>query len=331
MIESAGLPPQSGDGQISERPDGESELRPTAPLARRSSSDPCSTGQKPPVVSTLRGDPDQTEEDRPRLGRSDFNRPTLQIARELLGKVIVRRMDGDRREWGRDQGDWGGDGDAGSESARPDIRALITEVEAYKGPRDLGSHAARGRRTPRVEPLYDDGGTVYVYLCYGMHWMLNFSTAGRERPEAVLIRGVIPVVAVGSPPIRAPRRKGAQRRNGANDAGALRRPARMDVRAPDRSSVSGNPRRFIPRGTLNPARAEVSGPGRVTRHLSVDLKLNRIDACSSDLLWVEDGGYHVSDRCVTRGPRVGIDYAGPYWASRPWRFRIDLPLWIPVR
>ncbi len=68
---------------------------------------------------------------------------------------------------------------------------MITETEAYKGPRDRASHAFGGRRTARVEPLYADGGTTYVYLVYGMHWLLNFSTAGAGNPEGVLIRGIL--------------------------------------------------------------------------------------------------------------------------------------------
>jgi DNA-3-methyladenine glycosylase len=99
-----------------------------------------------------------------RLDRGVFNRPTLQVARDLLGKFIVRNDRGRR------------------------LSAMITEVEAYRGPRDRACHAYGGRRTPRVEPLYGDGGTVYVYLVYGMHWLLNFSTAGAEKPEGVLVR-----------------------------------------------------------------------------------------------------------------------------------------------
>ncbi len=102
-----------------------------------------------------------------RLVRSDFNRPTLQVARDLLGKRIVRRINGRI------------------------VSALIAETEAYRGPADRAAHSYGGRRTPRVEPLYADGGTVYVYFIYGMHWMLNFSTAGPERPEGVLIRAVV--------------------------------------------------------------------------------------------------------------------------------------------
>jgi 3-methyladenine DNA glycosylase Mpg len=103
-----------------------------------------------------------------RLGREDFNRPTLHVARDLLGKVIAVRAGGGRVR-----------------------RGMIVETEAYRGPRDLASHAAGGRRTRRVEPLYGEGGTVYVYLVYGIHWLLNFATAGAGLPEGVLIRGVL--------------------------------------------------------------------------------------------------------------------------------------------
>ena len=178
---------------------------------------------------------------RRRLGRDRFNRPTLRVARELLGKFIVRRH-------------------GGSESA-----AMIIETEAYRGPRDRASHAFGGRRTPRVEPLYADGGTAYVYLAYGLHWLLNFSTAGAGNPEGVLIRGILSM----------------------------------------------------------PDAAPISGPGRVTAYLGVDRRLDRIDATRSKQLWLEDRGVRVPARRVIAGPRVGIDYAGPYWSTRRWRFRID--------
>jgi DNA-3-methyladenine glycosylase len=144
---------------------------------------------------------------------------------------------------------------------------MITEVEAYKGPKDLASHARDGRRTARVEPLYGEGGTVYVYFVYGMHWLLNFSTAGREKPEGVLIRGVLA----------------------------------------DRDGE----------------RTRVVGPGRVTRFLGIDKKLDGADVTRSKQLWLEDRGVRIPARHRKRGPRVGVDYAGPTWAAKPWRFWVD--------
>lgn len=178
-----------------------------------------------------------------RLGRADFNRPTLQVARALLGKFIVRRI------------------------GRSTIVAMITEVEAYKGPRDLAAHSARGRRTARVEPLYGDGGTVYVYFIYGIHWMLNFATAGQERPEGVLIRGIL-----------------------ADPYGEAK---------------------------------YLAGPGRVTQWLKIDKTLDGKDATVSRQIWIEDHGISIPPRQRKRGPRIGVGYAGEYWAARPWRFWID--------
>src|SRR5580692_10854266 len=90
---------------------------------------------------------------------------TVMLARWLLGKVLVRA----RR---------------GRETA-----VLITEVEAYDGPRDRASHASRGR-TPRNAVMFASGGRWYVYLCYGVHEMLNLVTGPAGYPAAVLIRGV---------------------------------------------------------------------------------------------------------------------------------------------
>src|SRR5471032_2944925 len=91
---------------------------------------------------------------------------TVAHARELLGRHLVRRWPDGRLE------------------AR-----VITEVEAYDGERDLACHAARGR-TPRTEILYGAAGHWYVYLCYGVHEMLNLVVGPPDWPAAVLIRGV---------------------------------------------------------------------------------------------------------------------------------------------
>ena len=91
-----------------------------------------------------------------------FHRPCLEVARDLVGKVLVHE--------GK--------------------RLRISETEAYCGESDTACHASKGR-TKRTEVMYMDAGTVYIYLCYGMHWMLNIVTGEEGQPEAVLIRACL--------------------------------------------------------------------------------------------------------------------------------------------
>jgi len=99
------------------------------------------------------------------LSRNYFNRPTLRVARSLVGKFLVRSIGG--RE----------------------VAGRIVEVEAYVGPRDKACHASKGR-TPRTEVMFGPAGVAYVYLVYGMHHCLNVVTEREEFPAAVLIRAV---------------------------------------------------------------------------------------------------------------------------------------------
>lgn len=101
-----------------------------------------------------------------------FNRKTLIVARGLIGKILVRKI--------------------GSKI----IREKITEVEAYIGPHDLASHSSRGR-TERTEVMHQEAGTIYVYLIYGMYWMLNIITEEKDFPAGVLIRSTEKVKGPG--------------------------------------------------------------------------------------------------------------------------------------
>jgi len=94
-----------------------------------------------------------------------FQRDVLDVAPDLIGKKIVRIIDNQRLEW------------------------VITEVEAYRGEEDLACHASKGR-TKRNEIMYNEGGKIYVYLIYGMYWMLNIVTGKIDDPQAVLIRSL---------------------------------------------------------------------------------------------------------------------------------------------
>lgn len=160
----------------------------------------------------------------------------IALARWLLGKHLVRRFPDGREE------------------AR-----LITETEAYNGERDQACHARAGR-TARTDVMYGPGGVWYVYLCYGIHEMLNLVVGPENFPAAILIRGV---------------------------EGAV-------------------------------------GPGRVTKTLAIDRGLNRASATDPGSgLWLEDRGVHVPARLIEKTPRIGIDYAGPIWALKHWRFTFD--------
>ena len=101
-----------------------------------------------------------------KLDYSFFHRPCLDVARDLVGKILVHETE------------------AGV------FRLRISETEAYWGVEDTACHVSKGR-TPRTEVFFADAGTLYVYLCYGMHWMLNIVTGDTEDPQAVLIRACV--------------------------------------------------------------------------------------------------------------------------------------------
>jgi DNA-3-methyladenine glycosylase len=160
---------------------------------------------------------------------------SVALARGLLGRVLVRTFPDGRQE-----------------------RHVITEVEAYHGEHDRASHASRGR-TRRNAPMFAPGGVWYVYLCYGVHEMLNLVTGPRDFPAAILIRGI----------------------------------------------------------------AGLAGPGRLTKALGIDRRLNGAPAAPVSGLHLETAGVRVPRRLVRAAPRIGVDYAGPVWAQKPWRFFFD--------
>jgi DNA-3-methyladenine glycosylase len=105
------------------------------------------------------------------LPRKFYNRPTLTVARELIGARLVRILDDQK------------------------LVGLITETEAYIGEEDLACHAKAGR-TKRTFPMYGLPGHAYVYFTYGNHWMLNTVTEREDFPAAVLIRAIQPIEGV---------------------------------------------------------------------------------------------------------------------------------------
>ena len=157
---------------------------------------------------------------------------TVELARWLLGKDLVRRL-----------------------STGEVMRHAINETEAYHSEQDLACHASKGR-TKRTETLYQSGGIWYVYLCYGIHEMLNLVVGPQDFPSAILIRG----------------------------AGGL------------------------------------VGPGRLTKALRINRELNGLPAEPTTGLWIEDAGRTILPERVIVTPRIGVDYAGPVWAAKLWRF-----------
>ena len=103
-----------------------------------------------------------------KLTRDFYNRETVTVARELLGKWLVRRAKGVERI------------------------GKIVEVEAYLGPHDLAAHSARGR-TPRTETMFGPPGHAYVYMIYGMYFCMNVVTEPDGHAAAVLLRALEPV------------------------------------------------------------------------------------------------------------------------------------------
>jgi DNA-3-methyladenine glycosylase len=106
-----------------------------------------------------------------KLPRSFYSRPSLHVANDLLGKVLIRRI-GRRKLAGR-----------------------IVETEAYVGPHDLACHASKGH-TPRTAVMFGPPGFAYVYMIYGFYFCLNVVTEPEGYPAAVLIRAVEPLESV---------------------------------------------------------------------------------------------------------------------------------------
>jgi DNA-3-methyladenine glycosylase len=109
---------------------------------------------------------------REKLPRQFYLRDTREVARDLLGKELVR------------------------ESPEGVTSGIIVETEAYLGIDDRASHAFGGRASRRTAVMYEEGGRAYTYLIYGMYWCLNLTTREQGVPEAVLIRALEPVAGI---------------------------------------------------------------------------------------------------------------------------------------
>ena len=179
-----------------------------------------------------------------KLSRAFYDRPTLDVARDLLGKVLVHRRRG------------------------AVTSGVIVELEAYIGESDPACHAAPGP-TRRNDPLYGPPGHAYVYLNYGIHYLVNVVTEPAGFPAAVLVRALDPLDGV---PIMRRRRAG---------------------------SLKGRPGPFE-----LPDRELCRGPGNLTRAMGITLAENRRDL-QSDQLFVEDRRLPAGP--ISWGRRIGIN------------------------
>ncbi|MFQ6031466.1 MAG: DNA-3-methyladenine glycosylase [Candidatus Zixiibacteriota bacterium] len=107
-----------------------------------------------------------------RLNRSFYLQPTLEVAKQMLGKFLVREIGKER------------------------LVGKIVETEAYIGPFDLASHAYGGKKTERNKAEFFEGGHIYIYLVYGMYWQFNISTSASGKPECVLLRALEPIEGI---------------------------------------------------------------------------------------------------------------------------------------
>jgi DNA-3-methyladenine glycosylase len=133
---------------------------------------------------------------------------------------------------------------------------IVTETEAYTGPDDLASHAAKGR-TKRNEAMFGPPGIFYLYFVYGLHWMLNVVTSPVGFPAAVLIRSVEGIV----------------------------------------------------------------GPARLTKAMKITGTLIGKPASQSTGVWFSEGPRPPRKK-IMRSARIGVEYAGPVWSSKPYRFSL---------
>ena len=187
------------------------------------------------------------------LPRSFYERPTLIVAADLLGKVLVHR------------------------SARGTTAGMIVETEAYIGEDDPACHAAPGR-TRRNAPLYGAPGMAYVYLNYGIHYLVNAVTEAEGHPAAVLIRAIEPTDGVA----------------------LMTRRRTSDARG----------------GRPMPVHALCRGPGNLTKALGITAQQNQLDLTGSELC-IEDRGLVVGRTiCGPRiGIRVAVDRPWRHWVA----------------
>jgi len=213
-----------------------------------------------------------------KLPHSFYLRPTLQVARDLLGKYFVRTLNGKR------------------------LVGKIVEVEAYcEG--DPASHSYRGR-TKRNDAMFWNGGHLYVYFTYGMHFCANVVTGPEGKGEAVLIRGVEPIEGMERMiKNRNPRGTGAEMTGN------------VENEAKGGNGESGKRRR----GDLGNL---TNGPAKFCQAFGIGREENGVDLLG-DEIYIADGG-RISASIISTSTRIGINSG----KKRKWRFFVKGNGWL---
>ncbi len=193
----------------------------------------------------------------PRLALDFYDRPTLDVLADLIGKVLVHEAGGRR------------------------TAGIVVEAEAYIGESDPACHAAPGP-TARNAPLYGPPGRAYVYLNYGLHYLVNAVTEPEGSPAAILIRALEPLEGIAR----------------------MRRRRLRARQAPGRRTT--RPGRPLAEADL------CRGPGNLSVALGITLAQNTVDLVRGPLA-VEDYGVHPP--CLAWSPRIGIRVG----TDRLWR------------
>lgn len=187
-----------------------------------------------------------------------FRKDAITLARELLGKYLVRNCNGKK------------------------IITKIVETEAYMGIEDKAAHVFNDKKTERTKPLYEDGGTIYVYLIYGMYNCLNISANIEGIPQCVLIRAVEPV-------------------EGIDDISVNRYSKNYE-------ELSSYQKKNI-----------TNGPGKLCKALNIDRNLNFKSILGDELFIIDNDILESID--IVESKRINIDYAEEA-KDYLWRFYI---------
>ncbi len=215
------------------------------------------------------------------LPRDFYRTDGITLARSLIGKVLVHKT-----EHGLTAG-------------------VISETEAYMGVTDKASHAYNGRRTERTETMYLPGGFAYVYLIYGIYSCMNITANKADNPEAVLIRGAVPLFGFDV---------------------MLDNYRKFNAARQSRQEFRSDKYRRTPH-TLT------DGPGKLCAAMKIDRTLDKLPLFHDDNgkireMFVCDLGISPVNG-ISEAPRIGIDYAEEA-ALFPWRYTANLPFQIPT-